>query len=162
MGRYQSLTLEQLQKIIIDKGYKMPENSKNKRYLIRAIQKEGVPTKRKGLVPDSLIVGLFPEKEILQARIKKRIDFMINNGVVEEYKNIINRYGDNPATRSGIYGVIKANNELEEIKKNAYFADWHLVRKQVTWFKRNSDIVKFKTSTEAFAWLDEYIGGKLE
>ncbi|NBX98168.1 hypothetical protein EBQ81_04880, partial [bacterium] len=78
------LNIEQLQQRIIDAGIDMPQNVKNKRYLIRAIEQGGVNTQKSEPMPGALVVGLNPPKELLQKRIEVRASAMQQNGALQE------------------------------------------------------------------------------
>ncbi|NDG32437.1 tRNA (adenosine(37)-N6)-dimethylallyltransferase MiaA, partial [bacterium] len=87
------LNIEQLQQRIIDAGIDMPQNVKNKRYLIRAIEQGGVNTQKSEPMPGALVVGLNPPKELLQKRIEVRANAMQQNGALQEAEWLFKTYG---------------------------------------------------------------------
>lgn len=87
----------------------------------------------------------FP-REKLYERINMRVDKMIEEGLIEEVKNIIHKYKNFPTSMQGIgyKEVIKhLNNEcsyedmIEEIKKGTR----HYAKRQITWFKKYENII---------------------
>ncbi|MEI6237276.1 MAG: tRNA (adenosine(37)-N6)-dimethylallyltransferase MiaA [Candidatus Saccharibacteria bacterium] len=159
-------TITQLQQIIKDKKLQMPENLNNKRYLIRAIERGNAPLLKKLTPKDALIVGICPNKIVLQKKIEKRLDNMLKDGVVDEIKLCANKYGwDSTAMTGGIYrafkGYIQGTCSIEESKENFIKSDLLLAKRQMTWFKRNKDIRWFDNPKDALVWLDKQLGAKL-
>ena len=81
----QEMTISELQQYCVNHDVALPENSKNKRYLIRAIERAG--KKSSGLeVPlsNTIVVGITTDKQLLKQRITDRAKKMFKDGVVEE------------------------------------------------------------------------------
>jgi tRNA dimethylallyltransferase len=124
----------------------LPENLKNKRYLMRAIESGGA-IKHKTHKPreNCIIVGITTEKVILQFKIHKRTEQLFEDGVVEEARLLGDSYGwDNEAMKSNIYPLIKkfldGSLSLEDVKSKFITLDWRLAKRQLTWLRRNSFI----------------------
>lgn len=145
----------QLQKMIKDKGLIMPENINNKRYLIRTLEKGAhVPSKKK-LKSGYLIVGINPGKEQIKKRIEKRALAMIELGVVDEIKQAYRLYDEeSEALNGGIYKSFKpfvdGKMSQENAVENFVNSDLRLYKKQMTWFKRNKDIVWYESANVAY------------
>lgn len=142
----ETMTLGELHEYCKNNNVLLPENDKNKRYVIRAIELHGQSPKRE-LTPvgNNIIVGITTEKEILRQKIEDRVDVMLQTGVVEEAKKLAALYGwDNTAMASNIYPLIhryiKNTISLDELKQKASVLDWRLAKRQMTWLKRNSFI----------------------
>ena len=93
-----------------------------------------------------MLLGIDIPREELRHRLEHRIDQMFSPELFEEYKKVVQLYGsDNQAMKSNIYRFVAAylNRELslEDAKQQAFYADYHLARRQLTWFKRNSAII---------------------
>jgi tRNA dimethylallyltransferase len=143
--RLSAMTIEELQGEIMQKGYPMPENSLNPRYLMRAIERKGITVERGELRPNTLIVGLSPDIKVLKGRITKRIREMVEDGLVEETKELVRRYGkEAPGLLSTSYKAIiqHLNDELslEQAKEQFILNDLHFAKRQKSWFKRNDHI----------------------
>lgn len=120
----------------------------NRRRVIRAYiqaKNNNILSSRKGKnkpLYDILIICLTADRTKLYDRINKRVDKMIEMGLVDEVKNLrkegfkqtqigykeINNYLD------GLYDL---NTAIEEIKKNTR----HYAKRQITWFKNQMNAI---------------------
>ena len=94
---------------------------------------------------DYKVFGIKWPKEELRQRLKLRIDQMFCSELYEETKRLVDTYGfGSQAMKSDIYeyahGYLAGEYDLEEAKKRCFYRDWHLAKRQMTWFKRNSEI----------------------
>ena len=101
---------------------------------------------RKEIKGDYLIIGIKWTPEELRARLTSRTEQMFCSELYNETKRLVEAYGwDSQAMRSNIYQFAWAymNGEisLEEAKTKYIYDDWHLAKRQLTWFKRNKNIV---------------------
>ncbi len=101
---------------------------------------------RKEVKGDYLLIGIKWPTEALRARLRKRIDQMFAPALYDEVTKLANTYGwNNEAMKSDIYEYawkyLQGNMNLEEAKERCFYEDWHLAKRQMTWFKRNPDIV---------------------
>lgn len=103
-------------------------------------------------VYDLIYVGLDIEREKLYQRIGYRVEKMIEAGLIEEVKSIIEKYGSDLALLKTInYREIKQylNNELslddakELMKKNTR----NFAKRQLTWFRNDPYISFFNSET---------------
>ena len=140
--RLNNLTVHELQQICRDKNIAIPENSQNKRHLVRAIETGGTQKGQQTLRSNTLVIGLDVPKETLNARIEDRVKEMFAAGVEQEALGLANKYGwDNEALKANIYQVCR---QLQEGKLDptqaiaqATQADRRLAKRQRTWLKRN-------------------------
>ena len=154
------LTIEQLQQRIIKEGLPRPENWKNKRYLIRSIEKQSTrPVKGENrAIRNKLIIGLKPQDNILKERMELRFEQMIRNRVVAEAKRAWRDYPkDHEALTGNIYQsllpYLDKRASLEQVRQDFIKRDLKLAKKQTTWFKRNPNIVWFEDSESALGYL---------
>jgi tRNA dimethylallyltransferase len=124
----------------------------NKHHLVRFIERNGQKGSRKPTT--ATIIGIDVDKEILSERIEARVESMFDNGVVEETENLLKKWGPNALAflTPGYQPIIKYLNQeisLEEAKKQFIQNDKKLVKKQITWFKNNKDIVWVKDALKA-------------
>ena len=101
---------------------------------------------RKEIKGDYLIIGIKWSTEELRDRLNKRITQMFRPELYTEVKKLVQKYGwDNQAMKSDIYEYawqyLKGKLTLEEAKEKCFYEDWHLAKRQMTWFKRNPDII---------------------
>lgn len=160
--KLEQMSLEELHKYCNKNNVELPENSQNKRYVVRAIEQNGINHKRRQTpISTSIIVGISTERDILRTRIEHRSEQIFDDGVVEEAKQLGKKYGWNSEAMTGnIYPLVRQylDGELtmQEIQQKFVVLDWRLAKRQVTWLKRNSDI-HWKTLEEA----EHYLSDKL-
>lgn len=86
------------------------------------------------------------ERNILYDRINKRVDMMISEGLIEEVKNILEKYKKFPTAMQGlgykevieyIDGKITKEEMIEKIKKETR----HYAKRQLTWFRKNKETI---------------------
>lgn len=148
--KLQKLSVFELQELIKKKGIGFPENYKNKRYLIRWLENDGkMGEDRDEINSDYLVFGVYTKRDELKERIKLRIDKLFNQELIDEYINLNNAYPDAlESITTNYYPIIKRylNKEIDlnEAKELAYYADWHLAKRQLTWLKRNKYIKWYK------------------
>ena len=100
---------------------------------------------RKEIKGDYLLVGInWPTSE-LRDRLYKRITQMFCQDLYKEVTELVQRYGwDNQAMKSDIYEFawkyLQGELSLESAKEKCFYEDWHLAKRQITWFKRNKHI----------------------
>ena len=148
------LDVAQLQARLRGRGIPLPSNSQNPRHLIRALETGGEPGTRKALRPNTLVLGLMPDPEVLRKRIAKRVDGMVEHGLVDEVRTMAGRYGwDAPGLQAPAYKAfrpyVEGNDSFEDAKNRFIQYDWQYARRQKTWFKRNGDIVWISKTEEA-------------
>lgn len=139
----QEMTISELQQYCVNHDVALPENSKNKRYLVRVIERAG--KKSSGLeVPlsNTIVVGITTGKQLLRQRITDRAKKMFKDGVVEETIGLANNAGwCNEAMTGNVYPIIKKliEKEIDEDQAIREFivSDVNLVKRQLTWFRRN-------------------------
>jgi tRNA dimethylallyltransferase len=160
--RLNKMSIEELQAEITEKGYEMPENSKNPRYLMRTLERAGAEPERGEVRQNTLIIGLQPDIKVLKGRITKRVSEMINAGLVDETKDLATKYGwDAPGLLSTSYKVlksyIKGDATLEESKAQFIQNDMHFAKRQKAWFKRNPHIQWFEDNNSALAFAENWL-----
>lgn len=145
------LSIDELQNICRDNNIEIPINSRNKRHLIRAIELGGLPKRQTVMRPNTLVVGISTNREVLRSRIEKRAHSMVAEGITDEIKRLGEIYGwDSEAMTGNIYRIFKGfiegvkseSEALEEFVRS----DMSLAKRQMTWFKRNPHIVWGNTS----------------
>jgi len=143
---YESMTIDELYEYCKINNITLPENSQNKRYVIRAIEQKSINTKRREVpIDNTIIVGIATDRDILRTRISDRAEQIFNDTVVEEATLLGKKYGwDSEAMTGVIYPLIHLYLEnkltLAEMKEKFTTSDWHLAKRQLTWLRRNPHI----------------------
>ena len=101
---------------------------------------------RKEIKGDFLLIGIKWDNEKLRERLKKRIDIMFDKPLYDEVKKLSETYDWNlQSMKSDIYQYaykyLNGQLSLEEAKEKSFYDDYHLAKRQLTWFKRNDKII---------------------
>ena len=134
----------------------------NRKRLVRALNyclnnnlKFSEKEKTNKLLYDTIFIGLTCERSILYERINKRVDEMVNDGLLDEAKKI---YESNIRTKAVMTpigykelfpyfkGEKKLNECLEKIKQNSR----KYAKRQYTWFNHQMNVVWFNVDFANF------------
>jgi tRNA dimethylallyltransferase len=125
---------------------------KNHRRVIRALEvalitgKPFTEQRKKGKpLYNFLQIGISQSPDILKLRIENRIKKMYRDGLAEEVKNLIKKYGDKPKAFDAIgyreiISYLKGEISLEESKILMIKNTWHYAKRQLTWFNKDKSI----------------------
>ncbi len=110
---------------------------------------------------DYLLIGIKWETDELRKRLVQRIEKMFSEPLYIETKKLVQKYGWNSqAMKSDIYEYawkyLQGELTLDEAKKQCFYEDWHLAKRQLTWFKRNPQIIWLKLE-EVYPFVLKYI-----
>lgn len=116
---------------------------------------------RKEIKGDYLIIGIKWSTEELRARLNKRITQMFSPELYDEVTKLVHTYGwGSEAMKSNIYEFawkyLQGELSLKQAKELCFYEDWHLAKRQMTWFKRNPDI-KWLKLEEIYPFVLKYI-----
>ncbi|MDQ5912831.1 MAG: tRNA dimethylallyltransferase [Patescibacteria group bacterium] len=123
-------------------------NTKNRRHVIRAIERGNTQPVRSVLRKNTVVLGITLGRELLKQRIATRVDQMFREGVIEEIRAVSDLYGWDVEALSGAnYIVVRDHLQgkaSEQDVSDAFIKrDISLAKRQRTWFKRNNDIEWF-------------------
>ncbi|ULC60941.1 tRNA (adenosine(37)-N6)-dimethylallyltransferase MiaA [Flaviramulus sp. BrNp1-15] len=98
----------------------------------------------------TISVGLTAERELIYNRINKRVDIMMQQGLLEEVKSLLpfkNLNALNTVGYKELFNYLDGEWELDfavsEIKKNTR----RFAKRQLTWFKKNEETLWFDYTT---------------
>jgi len=140
----------------------------NKRRMIRALevclltkQKFSEQKNKKPALFDIIQIGLKKDYKTLDKKILKRIDKMIENGLIEEVKKLIKKYGTKPYSMSGIgykeiISYTKKEISLEQAKELINIHTRQYSRRQMSWFRRDKRIKWVKNYQEAKKLIQDF------
>ena len=86
------------------------------------------------------------DREILYDRINKRVDIMIKQGLIDEVKEITQKYTNLPTSFQGLGyketkeyldGIISKEDMIEKIKQESR----RYAKRQLTWFRKNKNTI---------------------
>lgn len=153
---YDDLNNEELYKLALEKDKNMDIHINNRKRLIRFLnreQKEKVEPKL--LYKDVYFIGLTTSRDNLYNIINKRVDKMVENGLIEEAKKFYNVKSDCKSLKTVIgykelFKYFDKELSLEEaldlIKKNSR----HYAKRQYTFFNNQMDIRWFDVDYNNF------------
>ena len=104
---------------------------------------------------DYKVFAINMDRQVLYDRINKRVDLMIENGLIQEVENLLKKYKTFPTAMQGLgYKEVVQyfNNEItkekmiDKIKQETR----RYAKRQLTWFRKNKETI----------WLDGQIGIK--
>lgn len=117
-----------------------PRDKQNPRHL-----SSDVPKQIQQIRPNTLILGINVDPEILKDRITKRVDQTVDDGLIDELKSLVKKYDwelspmQAPAYKA-FKPYIEGQVDLGQAKSQNIVYDSQLAKKQRTWFKRNNSI----------------------
>jgi tRNA dimethylallyltransferase len=155
----------ELQDYCIKINIDLPENRQNKRYLIRAIERQSNGQQRDvQLLANTIIVGIATDRDTLRDRIRERSEHLFENGVVEEATKLGKKYGwNNEAMTGNIYPLVhlylESKISLDEMKDKFTTLDWRLAKRQLTWLRRNP-AVNWLSLEDARQYLLKYLANE--
>lgn len=144
----------------------------NRKRLVRALNivrkhKEGISgikdKQEHKLCYDALIIGLNKNREDLYDDISKRVDMMLNDGLIDEIKGLLDSgvSFDNQSMQGIGYKEFRAyfdgsktlNECVDDVKRNTK----HFAKRQYTWFNNQMNVNWFDDRNEAFKLIDTWI-----
>ncbi len=95
---------------------------------------------------DFKVFGITMDREKLYERINKRVDIMIQAGLENEVKELLEKYSEFPTAMQGLGykevvqyfdGILTREEMIEKIKQESR----RYAKRQLTWFRRNKEII---------------------
>lgn len=145
-SKMQQLSLPELYIYCQKNKILLPENKKNKKYVIRNIERKGSICKKNiNHAKNFIVVGISTEKSVLRQRIEQRSEQIFSPELINEYQKIIKKCStSSEAFKSNAYPILKSHLDglldFEQARAKFIVADWKLAKKQLTWLKRNKAI----------------------
>lgn len=103
-------------------------------------------SREKGPKYNYLVYGINMDREKLYERINLRVDLMIKDGLVDEVKELVNKYNKFPTAMQGLgykevvkylNGEYSCDDMIETIKQETR----RFAKRQLTWFRKNKNII---------------------
>lgn len=103
-------------------------------------------SRKNGVKYNYKVFAINMDREILYERINKRVDIMIEQGLIQEVENLIQKYEEFPTAMQGlgykevvqcINGELTKEEMIEKIKQETR----KYSKRQITWFKKNKDTI---------------------
>ena len=158
-NQYEDMTNQEILDRI--KKFKVTETPdlNNRKRLVRLLNKvennEDLTHNKDELLYNIKTIGLTTQRDVLYERINKRVDIMINNGLLDEITKLKDKYKNSRILNSGIgykesydylFNDKKLEDVIEEIKQNSR----RFAKRQYTFFKHQFDTTWFNVDLENF------------
>lgn len=138
-AKLEKLPPNELRRLAIKQGAKLPRDLDNKRRLIRSLETGGVSNNCGYLSRQTIVIGIAVDKEKLSQRISERAEQMLERGLVDEAERLIARYGMVEPLRRNAYGVVARylTGQIYEAEliEQISTKDRQLAKKQLTWWR---------------------------
>jgi tRNA dimethylallyltransferase len=160
------------QLITLDPDAEWTIDRHNKRRIIRALEvtiKTGVPfthqKKKKALGENILYLAIDRDRPILYKDIENRVDKMMKQGFLAEVKRLFKKYDHNTAMQAAGYkqliqfldGKMTITEAIEKTKQ----VHRNYAKRQLTWLRRNTDVVWVKNVKEAESKVSAFLDGNI-
>lgn len=155
---YDDLSTEELLKRMSKYNY-VPKDKNNKRRLVRELKKleNNIDIDNNGdkLLYNAKIIGLTTDRETLYDRINKRVDIMIENGLVDEVNSLKESFTTSKALKTAIgykefipyfNSEITLDEVINKIKQNSR----HYAKRQYTFFNNQLPVIWYQTDFNNF------------
>lgn len=157
---YNDLSNEELMNKIVDYNISFDVHINNRQRLVRLLNKlenkeEFSQNKDEALYPIR-VIGLTTDREYLYERINKRVDLMIENGLLDEVNNLKEFYKTSRILNSGIgykefAGYFKGDVSLDEVINLIKQDSRRFAKRQYTFFKHQFDVEWYDVNFNDFS-----------
>ena len=105
-----------------------------------------IESRKKEVKYDYKVFAIDWEREKLYERINKRVDIMIENGLIEEVENLLKKYKEFPTAMQGLgykevveylKGYLTKEEMIDKIKQETR----RYAKRQITWFRKNKQTI---------------------
>lgn len=142
-NQYEDLSNEELLNKIKDYNVENTPDLNNRKRLVRLLNKlennEEITNNKDKLLYNIKVIGLTTERDILYERINKRVDIMLENGLLKEVESLKEYYKTSRILNSGIgykefNDYLFNNKSLEEVIEQIKKESRHFAKRQYTFF----------------------------
>ena len=110
-------------------------------------------SRQNGVKYDYKVFGITMDRGVLYNRINLRVDLMIEKGLEEEVKNLVNKYTKFPTAMQGLgykevvqyfEGILSREEMIDKIKQESR----RYAKRQLTWFRKNKETIWLDSSND--------------
>ena len=103
-------------------------------------------SRKNGVKYDYKVFAIGLERDVLYERINKRVDIMIEQGLIQEVEQLLKKYSKFPTAMQGLgykevveylQGITSKEEMIEKIKMETR----RYAKRQITWFKKNKQTI---------------------
>ena len=105
-----------------------------------------IESRKKEIEYDYHVYALSWDRQTLYERINRRVDIMIEQGLIEEVKNILSKYKEFPTAMQGlgykeVVTYLKGEYTKEEMIEKIKMETRRYAKRQLTWFRKNKQTI---------------------
>lgn len=166
-NEYNNLTNEEIINKIKEYDIDDIPDINNRKRAVRLLNKlennEEITHNKDKLLYPVKVIGLTTDRDILYDRINKRVDLMVENGLLEEINSLKDKYMDSRVLNTGIgykefYEYLFNNKELDEVLEEIKKDSRRFAKRQYTFFNHQFDTKWFDVNFNNFnETIDEVI-----
>ena len=103
-------------------------------------------SRKNGIKYDYRVFTINIEREKLYERINKRVDIMVQQGLIEEVKKLLQKYNEFPTAMQGlgykeVVEYLEGKCTKEEMIEKIKMETRRYAKRQITWFKKNKQTI---------------------
>ena len=152
---YEDKTNEELFKMVKEIDPNLDIHVNNRKRLVRVLNRGSVKTNKDEMLYDAIIIGLTTDRDTLYDRINKRVDIMVENGLLDEVKYFYDKDIRSKAIMTGLgykelYDYFDNKCTLEEALDLIKQRSRKYAKRQYTWFKNQMDVKWIDVDFENF------------
>lgn len=173
--QYDDLSNEEIYQLLKERDPKSLENIhiNNRKRLVRALNiynkhQKGISeikdNQKHEILYDALIIGLTKDREVLYDLIEKRVRKMLDDGLISEITNLLNKgisFDDQSMQAIGykeFKNYFNGESDLETCTKEVIKNTKHFAKRQYTWFNNQLNVQWFNNSEDAFEAIKDWYG----
>ena len=104
-----------------------------------------IESRKNGPDYNYILFGINMDREKLYDRINRRVDIMIKQGLIEEVKDVLNKYKEFPTAMQGlgykeVVAYLEGKMTKEDMIEKIKIETRRYAKRQITWFKKYKDI----------------------
>ena len=153
---FEDYTNDELYQMALEKDENMQIHKNNRQRLIRFLNKDiSNICPAKLLYKDAIVIGLTTNRDNLYEKINNRVDKMFESGLLEEVKDLYQKYPSSKVLHSAIgykeiIDYLNGNISLDTAKDDIKKKSRHYAKRQYTWFNNQMDVTWFNTDYNNF------------
>lgn len=131
-------------------------SSNDKKRIIRVLEiykatgktktEQEIQSRKNGVKYDYKVFAINMDREKLYERINKRVDIMIEQGLIQEVENLLKKYDEFPTAMQGlgykeVVEYLQGKTTKEEMVEKIKMETRRYAKRQITWFKKNKQTI---------------------
>ncbi len=105
-----------------------------------------IESRKNGIKYDYKVFAINMDREKLYERINKRVDIMIEQGLIQEVQDLLKKYEEFPTAMQGlgykeVVEYLQGNISKEEMIDKVKMETRRYAKRQITWFKKNKQTI---------------------